>query len=599
MKKAIIILSAAMLLTAACPVLPETLTVTAAEEEYTEQKDHDFSYRIYKDHVTVMGVETSGGDLVIPAEVDGIPVTDWDPDAKIPGFYAFHLTVDENNPYFEIVNDALICKTSKVMILYVGNSRNPENPDEFLADYQIPDGVKIVGKQAFRNARFTHTVLIPDSVTALKLGSLQKTGITEVTIPASVTEIGEAALNSHSMKKIMLSEGNTAFKLMDGVLFSADGGTLVCYPQEDERTAYALPEGVTTFYDDAFFGCSFIKELTVPASFTGSLRPAESLYSLEKFIIAAENPAYSAIGSVVFDKAGTTLVKFPVGLCEEQIYYVPQGTKTVADYAFYDAKFSGVVFPESVESLGKNCMWGTKYRSLKCFKVLNPACEIPRMSLEFGVGINPSGTADVPIGTVFGYEKSTAEKFAQQRGYDFTPLKSEPGDINLDGIYNIADAVVMQKYLTGERSGSTVSGKTADMNGDGAVNAVDLTLLLRKLIEIPRCTLTVTTDADTEPQTYTVAEGDILYELVGKKIGFETGEKYSTIGKALVIQKIDESGVTYAVVSRDYSQKSGTAKFGAGFAVNPLLKGREGNEHTYTLTFSDYRFGKPAADNPS
>ena len=85
----------------------------------------------------------------------------------------------------------------------------------------------------------------------------------------------------------------------------------------------------------------------------------------------------------------------------------------------------------------------------------------------------------------------------------------------------------------------------------------------------------------------------ILYELVGRQIGFETGEKHSTIGKTLLIQKIDATGVSYTLVARDYTLTNGSAAFGEHFAVDPLLKGWKDNDHTYTLTFSDGSVAAP------
>ena len=113
---------------------------------------------------------------------------------------------------------------------------------------------------------------------------------------------------------------------------------------------FEMPCRRASFYEDAFFGCNALKELHIPALYTDTLRPTESLYSLEAFVIAKNNPSYTAVGGVAFDKDGTTLLKYPVWLCREAVYYVPQGTKAVADYAFFDAAFSGVVFPESVET---------------------------------------------------------------------------------------------------------------------------------------------------------------------------------------------------------------------------------------------------------
>ena len=61
--------------------------------------------------------------------------------------------------------------------------------------------------------------------------------------------------------------------------------------------------------------------------------------------------------------------------------------------------------------------------------------------------------------------------------------KSVIGDINVDGICNIADVVMLQKYLLTEGTLTAEQAAIADLNADGKLNAIDLTLLKRILIQ--------------------------------------------------------------------------------------------------------------------
>ena len=63
---------------------------------------------------------------------------------------------------------------------------------------------------------------------------------------------------------------------------------------------------------------------------------------------------------------------------------------------------------------------------------------------------------------------------------DPNPLK---GDVNLNGTVEIADAVMLSKSLTVEVELNRDQAAQADMNSDNRVNAVDLTLLKRYLIQ--------------------------------------------------------------------------------------------------------------------
>ena len=57
------------------------------------------------------------------------------------------------------------------------------------------------------------------------------------------------------------------------------------------------------------------------------------------------------------------------------------------------------------------------------------------------------------------------------------------GDINTDGKCDIADLVMMHKYLIAEATLTPEQGAIADMNKDGRINAADLTLLKRILLK--------------------------------------------------------------------------------------------------------------------
>ena len=57
------------------------------------------------------------------------------------------------------------------------------------------------------------------------------------------------------------------------------------------------------------------------------------------------------------------------------------------------------------------------------------------------------------------------------------------GDLNGDGAFGVADAVLLRRYLCGERNVRLPDWTAADYNGDGRLNAADLTLMKRTLIQ--------------------------------------------------------------------------------------------------------------------
>lgn len=87
---------------------------------------------------------------------------------------------------------------------------------------------------------------------------------------------------------------------------------------------------------------------------------------------------------------------------------------------------------------------------------------------------------------IFGYRNTEAERYALAHDYLFYPLDDDvtqsdnnatSGDANGDGKINIADAVLLQRYLLGN---AEISGN-ADANNDGVVDIFDM-VYMRKLL---------------------------------------------------------------------------------------------------------------------
>ncbi|MBQ3139731.1 MAG: dockerin type I repeat-containing protein [Ruminococcus sp.] len=64
-------------------------------------------------------------------------------------------------------------------------------------------------------------------------------------------------------------------------------------------------------------------------------------------------------------------------------------------------------------------------------------------------------------------------------------LIKEPveGDVNADGAFNVADAVMLQKWLFAIPDATLVDWKAADMCEDNRIDVFDLCLLKRKLLK--------------------------------------------------------------------------------------------------------------------
>lgn len=75
----------------------------------------------------------------------------------------------------------------------------------------------------------------------------------------------------------------------------------------------------------------------------------------------------------------------------------------------------------------------------------------------------------------------TLKKIVLTYTYENTGGEGTAGDVNADGSVTISDAVMLQKWLTG--NGKITDAAAGDINADGKLNAIDFTLLKRLLLK--------------------------------------------------------------------------------------------------------------------
>jgi hypothetical protein len=123
--------------------------------------------------------------------------------------------------------------------------------------------------------------VIPDSVTEIEHAFKNCTGLTSVTIPGSVTKIGNSVfrdctgLTSITIIKIkrdpfyhgtVIPLDNHSYESEDGVLFNEGKTKLILYPP-GRRGNYVIPDSVTKIGGKAAFeNCAGLRSITIPNS---------------------------------------------------------------------------------------------------------------------------------------------------------------------------------------------------------------------------------------------------------------------------------------------------------------------------------------------
>ena len=184
-------------------------------------------------------------DVIIPAEIDGLPVT------RI-GDRAFQ--------QLEIPSAAI-----PDSVTTIGNYAFYHC--QKLNSVTIGNGVTRIGSLAFSGCSL-YTVSIPSSITAIGSRAFYECyGLTYISIGSSVIDIGGGAFRScSSLRAITVDGSNPAFSGLGGVLFNKSQTTLIQYPASKSGGEYTIPNGITTIGNAAFRGCSGLSSVIFPNS---------------------------------------------------------------------------------------------------------------------------------------------------------------------------------------------------------------------------------------------------------------------------------------------------------------------------------------------
>ena len=165
----------------------------------------------------------------------------------------------------------------------------------------VPDGVKVIGKNAFSRLSALKKVTIPDSVTEIgESAFFDCRALTDVTIPDSVTGIGKCAFGDcDSLANLQIPAGVTAIGAS-----AFDGCTAL-------RSIY-LPNGITRIGNRAF-AASGLTSLEIPSTVTAvndfAFAQCNSLTSIT--VRAANPPGMGSNACFTSETYASALLKVP------------------------------------------------------------------------------------------------------------------------------------------------------------------------------------------------------------------------------------------------------------------------------------------------
>lgn len=123
----------------------------------------------------------------------------------------------------------------------------------------------VIAARAFSGCSSLEKIILPARLTEIKL---QKYTVADDTIAVDNAE--NAFLGCTSLVSITVVSGNTSYKSVDGMLYSADGKTLLYCPATKTFAdgKLEIPAGTQTIAPGAFMDCTGISEVTLPNTVT-------------------------------------------------------------------------------------------------------------------------------------------------------------------------------------------------------------------------------------------------------------------------------------------------------------------------------------------
>lgn len=425
--------------------------------------------------VTFIGMDAFKGcrslsELFIPASVEMIETSAY---SGCDGLTS--IEVDENNRYYDSREhcNAIIGKEKNELIAACINTVIPNTVKRlgqdafrdliFLTEVNLPDSLEYIGIYAFEGCSGLSSIMIPNTVTEISDGAFWGcTGLTEVTlpesleilsskvfmdcsgltslhIPANVTRIGSSIVSHTNVTCITVDAANRTYDSRDNcnAIIETGTGTLIIGCNNS-----TVPNGVRFIESAAFMDCDRIVNIELPSSLIGIRDVAFYNCSSLKSIIVPEGVVH--IGMEVFrDCTSLTTVILPSTLQKE-----------------------------GIDNLGTFCFYGCyNLKDVTCF-ALTPPVIGPFARGAFDPSTYQNATLHVPSEAVARYKVASD-------WHNFKNIMAI-GDVNGDGKLGISDVseLISQLLNDGELPAY------CDLNGDGTVSITDVTALIDMLLNV-------------------------------------------------------------------------------------------------------------------
>ncbi len=235
------------------------------------------------------------------------------------------------NPYaFE--NTALVNDESNYTdgVLYIGNHLIKADDSSLPHNYSVREGTKSIAAYAFSEVGSlgwddTYSIHLPDSIETVGysvfFGNLYNGyTFTLSSLPKNIKHIGDSAFTACGFVDSDIVIPSSVEKVGASAFRGCDIDSLT------------INDGVKEIGERAFAGHND-DVIYIPTSLKTIGEAAFWGVNLKTYNVSPDNSSYCSIDGVLYSKDKTKLISYPV-MKENEEFYIPDGTKTIAKYAF-------------------------------------------------------------------------------------------------------------------------------------------------------------------------------------------------------------------------------------------------------------------------
>lgn len=315
--------------------------------------------------------------------------------------------VSSDNAFYSSADGVLFSKDKSSLIAFPLIKYSP--------NYTIPSTVKVIEYGAFYNTFWIGNVIFPSSLSAIKdygfygssLSSLDLSGcnqlqtignyafastiISSLKLPASIISLGQYVFSNSNISTVDLSKN---------IL-------------------------LTSIPDYAFYNCTKLTSITLP-DLVESLGFGFVIFSesLKDIFINANNPYFSLLDGVLYNKDNSNLLIYPPAKSKPGEYVIPSSINQIGDGAFTNSNFTSInAINSSITSIGRSAFNSSQISSfsfpktlteivklafancpnLLLFKIANPIPPTLGVTVFYNSNIS-NCTLDVPISSMSVYQ---------------------------------------------------------------------------------------------------------------------------------------------------------------------------------------------------